>query len=74
MSALPLYELDEVATKGDIAELRGDLAVIRAEVVILKERVTAIERKLDRLIFILITGLTGVIVTLLGGIAAVLAR
>ncbi len=35
MSALPVHDLDEVATKGDLAELRaelkGDIAELRAE-------------------------------------------
>jgi len=31
MSAIPLHDLDEVATKRDIAELRADMAELRTE-------------------------------------------
>jgi len=31
MSAIPLHELDEMATEGDIAELKGDIAGLRAD-------------------------------------------
>ena len=31
MSAIPLHDLEEVATKGDLAVLRGDVAGVRAE-------------------------------------------
>ena len=62
MSALPIYDLDEVATKGDIAELRaeikgdiaelraeikGDIAVINARLYTLETGITAIGSRLD---------------------------
>ena len=31
MSAIPLYDLDEVATKRDLLVLKGDLQVLKAE-------------------------------------------
>lgn len=31
MSAIPLHDLDEVATKADLAELRAEMAELRAE-------------------------------------------
>ena len=39
MSAIPLHDLDEVATKRDIAELRAEIAELRAE---LKEDIAAL--------------------------------
>lgn len=48
---LPIYDLDEVATKGDIAglrtELKGDIAVLGARLDNLEAGVAAIGRRLD---------------------------
>jgi hypothetical protein len=84
MTALPLYELDEVATKGDLellkAYLKGDLASLRMDLEVmgsrlgtLESRVDRIEVKLDRLIWVLIAGLFGII-AMLGGVIATLLR
>jgi hypothetical protein len=77
MGALPLYALDEVATRGDIeslraqlmgeiGSLRGDLTVVSARLDALEARMDRIEAKVDRLTLILITGLFGIIATLIG--------
>ena len=70
MSALPIYDLDEVATKGDIVELRtelkGDIALIGAKVDTLQSELRATNKRLDRLIFAMIGGLTAIIVALAG--------
>ncbi|MGH8951387.1 MAG: hypothetical protein ACRDX9_08165 [Acidimicrobiia bacterium] len=81
MSAIPLHELDEVATKRDIASLRaelgdgigllrrelgGEIGSLRAEFGRLSEAHQSLETKLDRLIFILIAGLFAIIATLIG--------
>lgn len=58
MSALRTNDVDEVATKSDIA-------LVRQEVSALSASVGRIDAKLDRLIFILIAGLFGVIATLI---------
>lgn len=70
MSAIPLHDLDEVATKSDIALLRAELGTeigsLRSDFRPLSESVQNLEKKLDRLIFILIAGLFAVIATLIG--------
>lgn len=59
MTAYKMHDLDEVATKGDIS-------LVRQEVSALTAAVDRIDTKLDRLIFILIAGLFGIIATLIG--------
>jgi hypothetical protein len=41
MSAIPLYDLDEVATKRDLLVLKGDLLVLKGEIQVLKAELRA---------------------------------
>jgi hypothetical protein len=70
MSVIRLQDLDEVATKRDIAELRAELKAEIAPLIVghdsLSASVGRLEQKLDRLIFVLIAGLFAVIATLIG--------
>ncbi len=70
MSAIPLHDLDQVATKGDIAllraELQSDMYALSAKVEGLTAVAARADAKLDRLVFVLIAGLFAVIATLIG--------
>ena len=70
MNAIPLHDLDEVATKGDLALLRsevhGDLKLLATDLDGLKAVAARIDTKLDRLVFILVAGLFAVVATLIG--------
>jgi hypothetical protein len=71
MSAFPMYELDEVATKRDLAELRvefvREFAGVRAEIA---GEVSSLRDDLNtrflQLTLVLVVGLLGVIATLIG--------
>lgn len=64
MSAIPLYELDEVATKRDLAELRADLlAEFHSQTASLREEMNS---RFLQLTFVLVAGLFGIIATLIG--------
>ena len=63
MSALPLYELDEVATKGDIARLGTRIDSLSASLDGLTARV-------DKLIFGTFAGLVAVLVATIGATIA----
>lgn len=57
MSAISLNDLDQV--KSDIASIRGNLGT-------LETAIQRVDEKLDRLTFVLITGLFAVVATLIG--------
>lgn len=66
MSVIRLHDLDEVATKGDLALLKTEFQSLRDTVENLDVRFQKVEQKLDHLIFVLIAGLFAVIATLIG--------
>lgn len=59
MKAVPLQDLDEVATKGDIMRVETRLEK-------LDRKVERLDSKVDRLTLILFAGLFGIIATLIG--------
>ncbi len=67
MSAFPMYESDEVATKRDLAELRAEssreFATVRSEIATLRDDMNT---RFLQLTLVLVVGLLGVIATLIG--------
>jgi hypothetical protein len=77
MSVLPFYELDEVATKGDIALLDARLGRLEAEMVKLESRVGGLEREfgvgLDELRKTMYRLTFTTLVTIIGAMATIIA-
>jgi hypothetical protein len=66
MRAFPMYDLDQVATKSDMALLTARLDSLELRLDSLESRMSGIEAKIDRFTLVLVAGLFGVIATLIG--------
>jgi len=67
MSALPSYEITDVATKGDIALLLSRIDRLEARMDGLEARMDRLEARMDRFFVALVAGMFLIVATLIGG-------